>query len=80
MSYGHMINGQLIVVKTIGAEDKPIRYTEAPEVEIHHRAVCSYREDTDEIVQVWEIIETTDEPPEDLDDTKALSIMLGEEQ
>lgn len=77
MKYGHMINGQLIIVKNRGEADKPIVYTEPPVVDEHHRAIFAFEDTEDEIIQRWEVIETADEPPEEITDTEALSILLG---
>lgn len=79
--YGYMVNGQLIKVKEQTPQSKPLVYTEEPAVDDHHVTVFSWEEQADSIVQIWDTVEITpDEPPENVDDTEALRIMLGEEE
>ena len=77
MRYGHMINGQLIVVKNRDENDKPIIYSNPPEAGYHETAVFNYEDTGEQIEQVWAIIPTQDEPPEDVDDVEAFKILLG---
>ena len=53
---------------------KPVRYTDAPEVETGYEAVPGWREDEDKIVQTWEVVET---PEPELSADEALDILLG---
>ena len=53
---------------------KPVRYTDAPDVETGFVAVPGWREDEDEIVQTWEIVEA---PEPELSADEALDILLG---
>ena len=53
---------------------KPVRYTDAPEVEPGYEAVPGWTETEDEIVQMWEIVET---PEPELSADEALDILLG---
>lgn len=53
---------------------KAVRYTDAPEVEIGSVAVPGWREEEDEIVQTWEIVEA---PEPELSADEALDILLG---
>lgn len=50
---------------------KAVRYTDAPEVETGFVAVPGWREDEDEIVQTWEIVEAEVDPAE------AMEILFG---
>ena len=50
---------------------KLVRYTDAPEVEPGYEAVQGWREDEDEIVQMWEIVEAEVDPAE------AMEILFG---
>lgn len=76
--YGYMVNGQLIRQKTPTAQSKPLVYTEEPTVDDHHATVYAWAEQPDSIVQVWDTIEVEpEEPPEELDDSEALDILLG---
>ena len=79
MRYGHIVNGQLIVVKQKGEDDKPIVYSAPPETGIHEKAVFNYEDNGEQITQVWSIVATQDEPIDDLSDEEALSILLGGE-
>ena len=78
--YGYMVNGQLIRQKTQTAQSKPLVYTEEPVVDERHATVYAWEEQQGSIVQVWDTIEIEpEEPPEELDDAEALSILLGGE-
>lgn len=50
---------------------KPVRYTDTPEVEPGYVAVQGWREDENEIVQTWEIVEAEVDPAE------AMEILFG---
>lgn len=50
---------------------KQVRYTDAPAVETGFVAVPGWREDEDEIVQTWEIVEAEVDPAE------AMEILFG---
>ena len=51
---------------------KPVRYTEAPEVEAGFVPVPGWTETETEIVQTWHA-----EPEGDISDTEALDILMG---
>ena len=53
---------------------KPVRYTDAPEVETGFVAVPGWTETEDEIVQTWEIVEA---PEPEMTADEALDILLG---
>lgn len=76
--YGYMVNGQLIKQKVPTEQSKPLVYTEEPVVDDHHATVYSWEEQSNSIVQVWDTIEVEpEEPPEEIDDSEALGILLG---
>ena len=75
---GYMVNGQLIRQKTADYRSKPLVYTEEPTVDDHHATVYAWTEDPDSFLQVWDIIEIIpEEPPEEVDASEALEILLG---
>lgn len=51
---------------------KPVRYTEAPEVEPGYIAAPGWEETEDAIIQTWHV-----EPEGDIDPSEALDILLG---
>ena len=59
--------------KLAAAGYKPVRYTEAPEVEEGYVAVPGWEEQAEEIVQTWAV-----EPePDEIDGERAAELMLG---
>lgn len=80
MTYGFFINNQLIIAKEQTEHTKPLIYTNEPQVEEGHGTVFHWEEEPDQIVQVWEVVEIPPiEPPEEIDDSEALSILTGGE-
>lgn len=93
MTYAKLINSELVIAPssiTIGRTHynptplsylvdngyKPIRYTDAPSDE-RFNAVSHWREDEDEIVQEWELVEKDEN--EEISDEEALAILFGGE-
>lgn len=76
--YGTIINSQLIVHKSYQDGDKPLKYTKEP-IEQGKKGVYSWTEEASGIVQVWELVDDDSDPHEhdEVDDTEALSILLG---
>ena len=62
--YGHMLNDQLIIVKTPGADDKSIIFTETPEIPEGYRAACAFSDEGTEIRQSWSLVKTDEPYPE----------------
>ena len=77
--YGILINGQLIVHRSIKAGDKEIVYTDPPEIADDEISWVSYEEQSGKIVQIWHIEKSPYEPiePTDISDSEALEILLG---
>lgn len=69
-------SGLMLVSETPQEGYKPVEYTEAPEAPSGYIAAFYWKEEIDKFVQTWEIVPEDD----DIDDTEALAIMLGEEQ
>lgn len=74
--YGKTINGVLYVVDEPQDGYKPFEYTEEPTAPTRYHTAYIWKEETDSFVQTWEILEDYEE---DIDDSEALNIMLGEE-
>ena len=78
--YGTMINNQLIKHQEYHDGDKTLTYTEAPQQD-GYVAVFKWTERTDDIVQEWWLVKDDSEPDpyaDELPDTEALNIILGE--
>lgn len=54
---------------------KPVRFTEMPEAPDGYRYEEGFREETDEIVQTWTMVEL----PDDVDEAEAFDIIFGGE-
>ena len=88
--YGKLINGNLKIAPnhiTVGANNvwnantemmraqgwKPVVFSEPPEAPTGYYYASGWEEQTDAIVQTW----TLTEPPDDIDDSEAIDIILG---
>lgn len=71
--YAKWDNGILLVAEEATQGYKPMTTTEPQEVQTGYKAVFYWKEETDAWVQTWEVVEDVD----DVDDSEALSILLG---
>ncbi len=78
--YGVMINNQLIKHKKYRDGDKPLTYTEQPSAE-GFKAVYEWQDRSEDILQVWELVEDDSEyeEPEPTAE-EVLAILTGEQE
>ena len=74
--YGKWIDGCLYVVHEQKEGYKPFVFTEEPTAPTGYHTASFWKEEADSFVQTWEVLKDYEE---DIDDSEALSIMLGEE-
>lgn len=74
--YGKWINGVLYVAYEPKEGYKPFVFTEEPIAHTGYHTAYFWKEETDSFMQTWEVLKDYEE---DINDSEALSIMLGEE-
>lgn len=79
MTYGIIVNGQLIIHPAYRDGDKPIEYSTEPEHRDGFRTIYEWQEDSESIVQVWSEVEDHSEyEPIIPEPEEILDILTGE--